>query len=464
MAMSVAAQVATTGYTPRPHFMPFHKRNQRFSALVCHRRAGKTVACVNELVTRGLLTKKQNARYAYIAPLYRQAKDVAWEYLKAAVRDIAVAIRESELRVILPNGAWITLYGADNYDSLRGIYLDGVIIDEYGDCRPGLWGQVILPTLSDRHGWAVFIGTPKGNNHFKKQYDKYVKEGGFTMMLQASESGILPPEELAVMRKEMTDEEWEQEMECSFQAALRGAFYGDLMSKAQANGRIRRVPYDPQFPVEVATDLGFTDSTAMWFWQVVPNGINILGYEEHSAKALDYYFELLDQKYPSYGTIWLPHDAKAKTLQTGKSTIEQFLEKENPDGTRKYPIRLGAKLSIQDGINAAKKVIPLCSFDEVEAYEGIECLKAHRRDYDEMKQALSDNPRKDWTSHGSDAFRYLALATVMPLMDSETDASGEELVRPDPIIKIKSIQEITLDELFEMNEKPKLSLVRRRRI
>ena len=457
------AQISSTGYVARPHFMPFHRRSQRFSALVCHRRAGKTVACVNELVARAILTKKANARYAYMAPLYRQAKDVAWMYLKDAVRDIAVAIRESELRVILPNGSWITLYGADNPDSLRGLYLDGVVIDEYGDCRPGLWGEVILPTLSDRKGWAVFIGTPKGNNHFKKQYDKTVKDGGFTMMLQASVSGILPPEELSIMRKEMTDEEWEQEMECSFQAALRGAFYGDLMAAAQSSGRIRSVPYDPQFPVNVATDLGFTDSTSMWFWQVVPNGINIISYEEHHSKALPYYFELLDGKgYKEYGTIWLPHDARARTLQTGKSTVEQFLEQVDKNGDRKYPIRIGPKLDIQDGINASKKVIPLCSFDEVSTYEGVECLKAYRRDWDPMKQTLADSPRHDWTSHGSDAFRYLALATELPLMDDEVVV--EDLVKPRPMPVIKGLQEITLEELFEMNEKPKLSLVSRRRI
>ena len=114
-------------YEPREQFKSLHSRRERWACMVCHRRAGKTVSSVNELVLRALFTKKRHARYAYTAPFYRQAKDVAWSYLKDACKDFAVKIRESALRVELPNGAWITLYGADNPDALRGIYLDGVV-------------------------------------------------------------------------------------------------------------------------------------------------------------------------------------------------------------------------------------------------------------------------------------------------------------------------------------------------
>ncbi|MBQ60517.1 MAG: hypothetical protein CMQ19_00430, partial [Gammaproteobacteria bacterium] len=184
-------------YTPRDHFLPLHQRDKRWSSLVCHRRAGKTFACVNEAVIRALYTPKENARYAYIAPFYKQAKDVAWTYLKDATEGIAVEVRESDLRVVLPNGAWITLYGADNPDALRGIYLDGVILDEYGDCRPSLWAEVILPTLADRRGWAAFIGTPKGKNHFYHIHQTAVSDPEwFSMTLKASESGILAPDDL----------------------------------------------------------------------------------------------------------------------------------------------------------------------------------------------------------------------------------------------------------------------------
>ncbi len=180
-------------YEPRDQFLAFHQREHRFACLVCHRRAGKTVACVNDLIAKALYTPKKSARYAYVAPFYRQAKDVAWQYLKEFGGGAIAKIRESQLRVELINGSWITLYGADNPDALRGLYLDGVILDEAGDMRPSLWSDVILPTLTDRRGWAVFIGTPKGKNHFWEVYDRSTSDPGwFSMVLKASESGSGP--------------------------------------------------------------------------------------------------------------------------------------------------------------------------------------------------------------------------------------------------------------------------------
>jgi hypothetical protein len=198
-------------YEPRDQFMPLHERTARWACLVVHRRGGKTVACINELITRAVYTQKKDARYAYIAPFYRQAKDVAWVYLKNYGKGVIVKIRESELRVELFNGAWITLYGADNPDALRGLYLDGVVLDEYGDCRPSLWGQVILPTLIDRKGWAIFIGTPKGKNHFYEINERSKTEKGwYHLTLKASESGIVADSELIEMQAQMAPEEYEQ--------------------------------------------------------------------------------------------------------------------------------------------------------------------------------------------------------------------------------------------------------------
>ena len=164
-------QTVSTGYTPRAAFIPFHMRTERWASLVCHRRAGKTVACVADIVDAALRSTRDAPRFAYVAPFYTQAKDVAWVYLKRMVQDIPrTTINESELRVDLFNGARIRLYGADNYDRLRGIYLDGIILDEYADMDPRAWPEVIRPTLSDRKGWATFIGTPKGRNDFWKMH------------------------------------------------------------------------------------------------------------------------------------------------------------------------------------------------------------------------------------------------------------------------------------------------------
>ena len=153
-------------YRPRPIFADFHERKQRWSIVIAHRRAGKTVACINDLIIKAGLENKPNGRYAYIAPYHSQAKSIAWDYLLRYSQPLYRKHNQSELWVELVNGSRIRLFGADNPDALRGMYLDGVILDEYADMKPSVWGSVLRPLLSDRAGWAVFIGTPKGHNAF----------------------------------------------------------------------------------------------------------------------------------------------------------------------------------------------------------------------------------------------------------------------------------------------------------
>lgn len=404
-ALARTQKKITFDYEPRGAFVDFHKRKQRWACIVAHRRGGKTVACVNELVLRALHTPKKNARYAYIAPFYRQAKDVAWLYLKESTEQFAKKIRESDLRVELPNGAWITLYGSDNPDVLRGIYLDGVVLDEYGDCRPSLWAQVVLPTLVDRQGFAIFIGTPKGRNHFYQIYERSKEEAGwFSLTLKSSESGIIPRDELLEMKAQMTDEEFEQEMECSFSAAIAGTYYAGLIQTLELSGRIapKACKYDKTLETFAAADLGRSDSTAFWFWQHQPSGIVIIDYEEDQGKDLDFYINMLNEKPYRYGTVWLPHDAKAKTLATKRSTVEQLLD-------AGFPCRLVPKLAVQHGIDAARKVLKHVVIDQEKCFAGVEALRAYRRDFCELTKSFSNNPKHDWSSDGSDAFRYLAL-------------------------------------------------------
>ena len=435
-------------YEPRKLFLPFHQRENRWACMVCHRRAGKTVAAVNELVLRSLYTTKKNARYAYIAPFYRQAKDVAWTYLKEAVSEFVVTVRESALRVELPNGAWITLYGADNPDALRGIYLDGVVLDEYGDCRPSLWEEVILPTLADRKGWALFIGTPKGKNHFYKinQLSKQ-SDDWFHLTLKASLSNILDPEELASMEAQMTPERYQQELECSFTAAVMGTYYADMIEKLELNEQIRpgACDYDPNEKVHVAMDLGYTDSTATWFWQHRPDGIAVIDYEENSGKALPYYIDQLRDKPYEYERIWLPHDARAKTLQTGRSTIEQML-------TAGLPCAIAPQLKKQQGIDAARLVLPHCYINTTSCSDGVEALRAYRRKYDEINKCFSNEPLHDWSSHGADAFRYFALVCQ----------TAVKLPAPTPLTNPYKPDGYTLEQLYAEREhhKPKFERLR----
>jgi hypothetical protein len=207
-------------YAPRRGFLPFHDRTQRWAVLVCHRRAGKTVACINDLVRSAVMCRLDAPRFAYIAPLFRQGKDIAWDYLKRFTAPIpGVTHNEAELRADLPNGARIRIYGADNPDSMRGIYLDGAVIDEPAQMKPAMWSEVLRPALADRGGWAVFIGTPKGRNWLYDVWRRAQKDPEwFTLMLKASETGILSADEIKSLSQDMSPAEVAQEFECSFDA------------------------------------------------------------------------------------------------------------------------------------------------------------------------------------------------------------------------------------------------------
>jgi hypothetical protein len=434
-------------YNPREAFMPFHRRTQRFACVVAHRRAGKTVAAVNELILRALQSKRDNPRYGYIAPFRQQAKNIAWTYLKDATRDFAVRIRESDLRVELPNGAWVSLFGADNPDSLRGLYFDGVIIDEFGDCRPNLWAEVVIPTLADRKGWAVVQGTPKGENQF---YDFFKlskeSEDWFSLELKSSETGIIPPDELSRMKNVMSDAQYEQELECSFSAPVLGTYYAGIIEVLEKKGQIGygACEYDPAFPVSAVADLGFSDSCAWWFWQLRPDGLAIIDYYEAQSKPLQHYFDVLDHFGYEYDTIWLPHDAKAKTLQTGRSTVEQFIDKYLDSPVK---IDIVPSLKRQHGIDAARLILPKCYFDLEKTKMGIEALRTYRRRYDPVRNVFSHEPLHDWSSNGADSFRYLSLVckdNMLGMVDVQVRDSMDRTV---------AAKQLNLHDLFAEREK-----------
>jgi phage terminase large subunit len=416
-------------YQPRVHFAPFHSRSSRFACMVAHRRAGKTVACVNELIARAIYSKKKRPRYGYIGPFINQAKKIAWEYLKEYSDGLlAKKANETELTVRLAhNGAEISIYGADNPDRFRGLYFDGVILDEFGDMAPSIWTSVLLPALSDRQGWAVFIGTPKGKNHFFQIYNRARTEPGwYHFMLKASESGVLPATELALQRREQGEDEYLQEYECSFDAAVKGTYYAKLVAELEGLGRINsaNASYDPECPVQVAMDLGFTDSTALWYWQERPDGVALIDYDEANSEPLRFYFDLLNQKGYKYSTIWLPHDARAKTLQTGVSTIQQFL-------MENFPVRIAPELRVQDGINVVRRLLPYCWFSP-RCANGVEALRAYHRKWDEVTKSFNENPADDWSSHGADAFRYLCLVARERIVAPQAEPKAI-VVRSEPI-------------------------------
>jgi len=397
-------------YQPRDAFKPLHTRSKRWTVVVAHRRAGKTVAMCSDLVIGALETALPKPQFAYLAPQRDQAKRVAWGYLKDLTRPFwSKPPNESELKITINNGhggeSTIYVAGSDNYDALRGMYFDGVVLDEVGDIRPSAWYTVLRPALSDRRGWAIFAGTPKGKNLFWNLREEARMNPGTHMLLElpASKTGIIHPEELRDAKAQMTAEAYAVEYECSFDAAVPGAYFAKQIGDAYEQGRVGAHRVDREFPVHLVADLGYTDSCSWWGWQETPGGYRVVEFYEADNQPIQHYIDWVKSRAYKVGQVWLPHDARAKSLQTGKSIIEQFLS--NGIQPRMVP-----QMSLQDGIEAARLVIPKCWFDEDATYDGVDHLRAYMREWDEKTQTYRNRPKHDQHSHAADAFRYLALA------------------------------------------------------
>ena len=396
-------------YKPRDVFLDFHERQERWAVIVAHRRCGKTVACINDLIYRALVEDKPDGQYGYVAPYYSQSKNIAWLYLKRFSEPVMAKSNESELWVELINGARIRLFGADNPSSLRGLYMDGLVCDEYADMKPSVWGEVLRPLLADRKGWATFIGTPKGHNSFWDIYNNATKDDKwYTKVLRASQTGLIPQEELDDARKIQTQDQFLQEWECDFESAIIGAYYGKEMRQLTDQNRILDIEYDPMFPVHTAWDLGYSDDTAIWWFQVVHGEIRCLDYHSSNGQPVAFYTGIIASREAergyTYGTHYLPHDARAKTLASNRSIIEQLSDKIALKSMKSVPM-----LSLQDGIQATRLALTRAWFD-YKCEDGIECLRQYQREYNEDTKAFKDKPKHDWTSHGADAFRMLAIA------------------------------------------------------
>lgn len=400
--------------------------------------AGKTVAAINDLIRAALMSKSPQPLFSYIAPFRSQAKSVAWDYLKYFAQPVLKSSNEAELTVDLVTGGKIRLFGADNADAMRGLGFDGVFLDEYGDFRPSVWGNVIRPTLSDRQGWAVFAGTPKGKNQFWQISETALasKADWYHLVLKASASGLLPATELLQAASQISEDQYLQEYECSFDAAILGAYYGEDLRKITDAGQVCRVEYDPHLPTHTAWDLGYRDDTAIWWYQVVRDEIHIIDYYAISGANISEIAKIVVEKPYKYGKHYLPHDARAKTLAAaGKSVIEQLAEFLGINNLAIVP-----DLSVQDGIQAVRQCLPKCWFDKVKTYDGLEALRQYQREYDEDKKAFRQTPRHDWTSHPADAMRMLAIA-----WRTEPRVKAPDTARP---LMVGAENTVTLDDMW----------------
>jgi hypothetical protein len=248
----------------------------------------------------------------------------------------------------------------------------------------------------------MFIGTPKGANHFKDLRDRAEKEDGWSLLeFKASQTGIVPAEELEAARKEMGDDKFSQEFECSFNAAVEGSYFGQILNSLEQQGRFCEIARDDLCKTYAAWDLGVGDSTSIWIAQVAGQEIRLMDYIENHGQGLDWYVRELKARNWEKSEMLLPHDVEVRELGTGRSRLEMLRE-------AGLNCTVVPRLPVDDGIAAVRRLLPRCWFHKA-TKQGLDCLRNYRREYDEKRNVFFDKPLHDWSSHGSDAFRYLAI-------------------------------------------------------
>lgn len=395
-------------YVPRAHFLPMHRSKKRFKFVVAHRRAGKSVSEINEIIKKALQNPRvyPPPRYAYVGPSFAQTKDLIWGYAKHYTAPLPdVKVNEGDLQMTLPNGATINLYGGSAaYERMRGLYFDGIVLDEFAMLNPSVFSTVVRPCLADYRGWAIVSGTSNGDDHFhdlKKRAEKEIeKHGGNAawdiFIIPVNETNALHPDEVVEMTKDMTPEEYAREMMCSFDAPVEGAYYGDIINDLQLKGRITGVPYDKAAGVITWWDLGIDDAMAIWYLQKVGQELHILRYEEFTGKGLPECIGIAKSHGYNFAGHIFPPDIKARELGTGRSRYEIVCELlEN--------VIVAPAHRVEDGIQAVKTVLPMCWFDKELTAQGLSAVRNYHR-------GRTGQPVHNWASHGSDAFRVGSVA------------------------------------------------------
>jgi len=399
-------------YVPRdyqlPLFKAFDEGYKRF-VTVWHRRAGKDKSYVN-LVSKAMMERV--GVYYYFFPTYAQGKKILWDGIDGAgfkfLDHFPKALidgqpNSTEMKLRFKNGSLFQVVGADNIDSIVGTNPVGCIFSEYALQDPRGW-DFVRPILRENGGWAAFNFTPRGKNHGYKLY-MMAKDNPqwFTQLLTVDDTHVLNDQDIEDERASGMDEELiQQEYYCSFESAMQGAYYANQIVQAEKENRIGEVPYDPLLLVDTYWDLGIGDSTSIWFTQTHMNQIRLIDYYETSGEGLPYYKKYLDGKPYNYGAAYAPHDIEVRELGTGKSRLEIAR-------SLGIDFRIIPKLSIDDGIEAARAIFPRCWFDRKKCEQGLDALSSYRKEWDSKRNEFKQRPYHDWSSHGADAFRYLAV-------------------------------------------------------
>lgn len=437
-------------YKPRNWARLLHNSLKRFSAIVLHRRAGKTTAVINhhqryamddaleakrlrflkpdltDAQVTELLSPPGGRHYGHVMPARNQAKLVVWDKLKFYAQAIpGIKINESELLIKYPTGHKVQLFGADDPDALRGPAFSGLSFDEYSQQPRNIFSEVLSKALGDHLGYAIFLGTIKGKDHLYQTWDAFKDDPTNFALWQDIDKSLSTEDGITIQLLEqameddrklvgqglMTQDEFDQEWFLSTDAAIQGAYYIKEMSTAKKDGRITRVPIEPTLPVDTDWDLGVDDYMSIVFSQSLRSGeVRVIDFYEASGEGFPHYIQILREKGYLYGKHHPPHDIAVREMGSGKSRKD-------------VAASLGLKfeepvtaLSLADGIDATRLFLAKCWFDEAKTGTLIECLRHYRKSYNQKLDQFTSTPVHDRYSHGADAFRTLAVRHKIPVL------------------------------------------------
>lgn len=448
------------GWTPRPRQMALwnYLRGGGKRAAVCwHRRFGKDDVSLHYTA---IAAHERVGTYWHCLPEQAQARKAIWTQVnphtgkrridEAFPVELRKRTNDQEMFIEFLNGSTWQIAGSDNYNSLVGSSPCGIVFSEYALANPAAWAY-LRPILRENGGWAIFISTPRGKNHFYQLVQMARHEPGwFTETLTVEDTRLLDPAQLDADLRELQAEHgetygrsiWLQENYCSFDAAIPGSFYAESLDRMQRNGQIVDFEVDVTKPVFTGWDLGRTDDTAIWFYQMSKDAagvdqMEVIDYWAGSGLEIDapvgpsLVRTLLDKSQRlgyRYAQHWLPHDARPRKLgMGGKSIIQQF-----QDSRGRHPslgtFAIVPKLDVQEGIQAARKTFQYTRFHQTRCAQGLECLRHYHREWDAEKKIYLDHPVHDWSSHGADGWRYVSLSW----RPAKAKAKAEGPWQPDP--------------------------------
>jgi phage terminase large subunit len=388
----------------KKHLKPLFEDESRHQTIVAHRRFGKTSFAIWKSIFSAL--KKKDSRYFVVMPTYKQAKMVAWKMLASYLKltGCQVDMKDGELRAEFPNGSEIALKGSDYPDSLRGVGLDGCVMDEYAMQSPSVYSEIIRPALADKHGWSIKISTPKGKNHFYSDYMNSEHKHYYP----ASQTDIIDKAELEAAKSEMSPEEYNQEFECEF------LYYAGQVYKSfdERKHIIDGIDIVPAWKRMISIDFGMTNPTAILFGASDYDG-NLYIYDEiyDSGKDVMYYTDAIKAKLSEgYQAFIDPSTLARDRFRDGVrySIFQEFID-------NGIPI-LPANNQVLGGINAVNQ---LFLQDRIKIFKKCENLIRELNTYHwkEKKAIDSNNPEEPAkvNDHAVDALRYMCATSELPI-------------------------------------------------